>query len=657
MVRIKNIPNISNRLLSVCNFYSFSFIEDLIEYKFENGNFNSLRNCGQKTIAEINLLISNIDKFDHVKETRISNDSLLSYIELNKYKLSARAKNILEELECKVKGNRISIQDLTSRNFLYSIPKVGNRTVKELYNLFSDYESYDSEDVPVNQVLYLRELLNNSDIEHEYLQQLYNVYEVSSIFELDLVSILITSITSRIKRRSLNIWYEYYDLNLPLGEISSKLDISRERVRQIKNKLVSESKSICNILVDIFKAFHHNPSLDIKGDFIMALEYKLVHKVSIEFLFSCIANLTEFELVISNKPIRVPFLIRRFEGLLIRELFLEIDRIASLEYEKDTLISILDLINRFSSNITVNLKLFKNVLKRVIDEVYKIEILDDKLLLKRTTYVKDYERIVSILEEAQKPLHIDLICKELIVRGIKKEGYKSENIRSHMLNYPEVFIFTSWSTYGLKIWEKQKNLVGGTIKNLVENYLSQFESPKHIFDITKYILNHRDTNLESIRGIITLDPHNIFIVFNAGFIGLKNKEYTFSDTNYRNVSNRWFQIYQDKYVMNDISLYPINILQQKLSNDLNVKPIQIEDVLQNRIDDKQLFVDSDNYLHNSLASLEDQKISLTKLEQVKLSKFKREISNLDLIAKCIELLAKRNVQIGIKKAKVLLENI
>src|SRR5690606_32581841 len=65
-----------------------------------------------------------------------------------------------------------------------------------------------------------------------------------------------------------------------------------------------------------------------------------------------------------------------------------------------------------------------------------------------------------------------------------------------------------------------------TIRDIVEEYLIQFSEPKHISDITEYVLKYRPkSNQYSILQNLKLDESGLYIFFEGSHIGLTTKKY------------------------------------------------------------------------------------------------------------------------------------
>lgn len=99
-------------------------------------------------------------------------------------------------------------------------------------------------------------------------------------------------------------------------------------------------------------------------------------------------------------------------------------------------------------------------------------------------------------------------------------------VRSAILREKDIFTTVGRSsTYGLKKWEKErKDIRGGTIRDLVEEYLEGEADPKHISEISEYVNKFRQTTLANVKANIELNEER-FKGFSGDYFGLPGKEY------------------------------------------------------------------------------------------------------------------------------------
>ena len=191
-------------------------------------------------------------------------------------------------------------------------------------------------------------------------------------------------------------------------------------------------------------------------------------------------------------------------------------------------------------------------------------------------------------------MHIEEIYKELEL--YKPSLVKSlEAIRSHLRNHGNHFINTSWSTYGLKIWEDEGVHIGGSIKDVVEKYLIQFNEPKHIHSISQFVTKYRDTTAYNIYSNLQSDPYNRFSIFGCGFVGLGNMDYAIEKTKFKGIPPNTFKKFKQDYFRNKRSVLPIDYLIRVLAVKNNVQEVQIEYSISKKIADGKFYL-KDNFL-------------------------------------------------------------
>ena len=177
--------------------------------------------------------------------------------------------------------------------------------------------------------------------------------------------------------------------------------------------------------------------------------------------------------------------------------------------------------------------------KIVYNEVYTIcetiifnefEMLVDSsgyIYFERTTKKQIHEYCYDVLEEVSEPMTIEQIAN--YTKEINSDFETTiDSLRGCLNREKKLFIyFGRTSTYGLRKWESEKeNMKGGTIRDIVEEYLIKEDLPKHISEITKYELQFRpDTNEKSVLNNIKVDERERFRFFKNAFVGLLSKKY------------------------------------------------------------------------------------------------------------------------------------
>jgi len=134
--------------------------------------------------------------------------------------------------------------------------------------------------------------------------------------------------------------------------------------------------------------------------------------------------------------------------------------------------------------------------------------------------------VFQLLDSENRPMHANEIYDRL--KDHPDYPIKGKIIGQYILDDKDSFIFFGrTSTYGLRKWEaQQKDMKGGTIRNIVEEYLAQWDSPKHISEITAYVQRYRPTtNEQNVIGNFKLAKNGKIQSFSNGFWGLFTKNY------------------------------------------------------------------------------------------------------------------------------------
>ena len=120
-----------------------------------------------------------------------------------------------------------------------------------------------------------------------------------------------------------------------------------------------------------------------------------------------------------------------------------------------------------------------------------------------------------------------------------------ESVRGILGREKDKFIyFGRSSTYGLRVWEKQKDgIKGGTIKNIVEEYLESQVGPKSISEILNYVNQFRKTNEKSVLTNLNLDNTNKFIFYKGEIVGLANRHLETLEFKLLEAKNTWRERY------------------------------------------------------------------------------------------------------------------
>lgn len=157
--------------------------------------------------------------------------------------------------------------------------------------------------------------------------------------------------------------------------------------------------------------------------------------------------------------------------------------------------------------------------------------LNDNVTFERNTVKKVSEYAVEALKTLGSPSRVDVIFHK--VKELCPEFTKDENsIQASMTRQKGFVPIGRKSIYGLKEWEKTlKNFKGGTIRNIVKEFLENHKTPMHLDDIVTAVLKFRPkSNKTSIITNLQLDKSNTFNFFKGHIVGLKSNSYHESES-------------------------------------------------------------------------------------------------------------------------------
>ncbi|ALL06417.1 hypothetical protein AQ505_13460 [Pedobacter sp. PACM 27299] len=554
----------------------------IVFFFLEHGNFCSIRNCGQKSNKElielskkykpiINLDITICETYiensipEKIQSLTIRQRNILNNIIDSQYRqLTVRSSNALNHYL----GSNVSITGLmellSDTNFdIISLPNIGEKSELELKTFISKIKSqitiianFEDEDL-LTKELFNSYLTQRFDIPTDVISEIHNMNKFSK--GLPLFKTLQVLIDNEIifDARDKNVFKNglNYISDSPienLVEIAYKLDITKERARQIR-------KEIYDTLFDRFSfiknlEFHalNLYGLDLSSGIIIidnaivndinekesndfnSLFINKIFSILLSHSFSLIGN---EENIVLNKTTRIghnwktTYLIRtdltnifdfaaciddianRSQGKNDNDYYFEFEAYL-LEFAKDGLSEHSEEIIRCAEYILFN-------------EFEIILDTNERILFKRNSMKQVYEYAYEALDKLGCPSKVFEIYEKVI--SLYPDYKTDENsLRASMTRKTGFVPIGRSSIYGLKIWESEKNIRGGTIRDITEEFLSSQSSPQHINEITEYVNQFRDTNAKSIYSNLQMEGNNRFTFFTGLTIGLRNKQY---DTN------------------------------------------------------------------------------------------------------------------------------
>ena len=572
---------LSVRTTNVCEYNFLTDIKSILKYYATNENFLKLRNCGKKSNEELigickkyenlnfyekqtyitakpeNPLIKKIDKLTTKQKAVLNN---IIYSKFNQ--LSVRSKNALSLLlQDSITVRAIKEEFFEIENYDFKkIKNVGELTEKEIETFTNEVKELIElvslfEDNEILREFFNSYLIKNYQVSHDTINKIGRDYDFSlgypifkTIYHLVDGKYLLDEKENAIFFGLLNF---FYGSEPPLiKDFKSDLKLTRERFRQIRNKTLKKFPNIINGLFNLELNYQNLNTYQILQDdeFINlsdedVLEINRNENVNFNsqfmaYIFSILLKDTHdlignAENVFFNKSANNQhnwnnlYLVHKelnwifdFEKL-VQDVYVRLtSKIEDdykfylqsylLNFQKDNCISQIDKITSISESI-----LFTEF-EIILDS-------EDNILFSKNTKKQVIEYVYEVLEEKNVPLTVYEIfnCIEKKYPNISKSA---EALRGSCQRDSNLIFFGRSSTYGLKKWENEKDIKGGTIRSISEEFLEQFDTPKHIIEITEYVNKFRSTNAKNIISNLKLDESQNFIFFNQSFVGLDSKK-------------------------------------------------------------------------------------------------------------------------------------
>ena len=574
---------LSVRVQNVCESNRLNNLNLILEYYNKHGDFKKLRNCGSNSNSELIELCKKYVEFSfqsnfsdieesefknplciQIEELTIKHKAVLNNIIFSKYnQLSVRSKNALSNLL----QNSITVGAIKEEFFVYEnydikkIKNVGESSEKEIAQFINEIKDLIElvtifEDKEILKEYYNSYLIKNYQVSYETINKIGNNYDFSlgypifkTIYHLIKGGYLFDKNQENVFFGLFNI---FHNTTVPLiKDFKSNLKLTNERYRQIRNKTLKKFPNTIYCLFNIEFSFENLNTYQISlKDECITLSDEDVLKINrneevsfnshfIIYIFSILFKDThsligDSENVFFNKSSNNRHDWNNFY-LITNDLTWIFD------FEK----FIIDIYNRLSSRIEEDYQFhFQAYLLNFQNEncISKIDtitticesilfsefemILDteENIIFRKNTKKQVIEYVYEILEEKNEPLNVyelfDFI--EIKYPNVSKNA---EALRGSCQGDTNLIFFGRSSTYGLKKWEDELNIRGGTIRDIAEEFLFEQTEPKHIDEITDFVNKYRDTNAKNIYANLKMEKNNRFVFYTGLMIGLKSKKY------------------------------------------------------------------------------------------------------------------------------------
>ncbi|MBD3343368.1 MAG: hypothetical protein GF353_30000 [Candidatus Lokiarchaeota archaeon] len=613
---------------------NFENIEALLAYYEKNKSFLKIKNCGVQTEREL------IDYCNQlIPEQPYSNDE-----EHNEDFISDIYSNLSEsektDIDCyfylkylfSKPRTKIFLEKLLSSNFSFNsfyehsnnidlckFKNIGKATLKKidkikkecihLSNAIFNYE---------NAFDYFAELLINKFHFKETQCLIYrDDFQSKNLPFFNLINEIVKNLFS--EKSSIIFFHRFnYFKNeklLTLDEISSEINLTRERTRQLQGEVNNEllmqlsNLFICKYFINYSIDFHEDIIIikDELVDRINSIENVQFTKRFYLKVFHTFGYKNYTVLNEDNKFDENLFLIKRelYDYFDFEEFYIDISERINQRIVKSYTLEFEGYLLKFWKG-ELQFDLFhriKKIAEYIIFEEYALIVdIDDKLKILKNTRKTFKEMIPRLIEKENRPLHIDEIRNLLSANhGIEVDIENIDSLRSSILNNDEIVCLSRTSTYGLKKWEKEKKIKGGTIRKIAEEYLEKNDIPKSLYEITAYVNRYRNTTPSNILGNLKADQTNTFYFFESKLIGLTSKKYPNEYYQFKKIPINFYKILQTFFKKNS----------QKISYEETIYYLS----LKYSISKLQIKVILDNYLSRGKLKLVNEKITYVFREQ------------------------------------------
>lgn len=576
--QLTKVENLSVRSYNLCEWNELNDLTAILSYYWENNDFLRLRNCGRKSNIELIELCKRYESIlikpiifspENPIQKQLENLSARQKQVLNNVinsqfnELSNRANNVLKAFTNNDTSLKGLYEILTNPYFDIEIFRnAGRKTVGELKVFLKNIRyqleliSVANDEKQLSIELFSTHLKRKLEIEQDILNEIFKKYNFENglpLFKTLAVlikrKIFFSNKEKEIFVNGLNFWQE--NNTKTLEDIAGLCNITRERTRQLRNNLLNKLRDKFAFIKGFELEALNLYGIDFTTDFIILTE-EAVNEINvnenntfnhlfINYIFSIlyenfltlVGNIESVALNTANArgilhSWRSSYLIKNdLYSLFDFEAFVnDVDRRLSEKIEGDYSFHYETyLYNFLKVEYSEELVRIIPITEHILFTEFEVSVdIQDNIVFKRNSIKQVYEYAYEALESLGEPSKVSDICKKVI--EIYPDYHTDESsIRAAMQRKRGFISFGRTSTYGLKEWEEEKDIRGGTIRDITEEFLISLNEPKHIDEITDYVNRYRETTAKNIYANLKMEENNRFVFFSGLIIGLKSKKY------------------------------------------------------------------------------------------------------------------------------------
>lgn len=617
----RTIRNIGDKTVTELDNFTESLLLFLKKFQLQDGGTNTVENIRPTIITDFDESFGKIiNDFNPFKKAALNRH--IEYLISN---LKIRARNGITQFF----GEAFTAKEIIDTIYSYSfdfqdIKNIGSKTVSELNSFKADISSFIEtlrfiEDDRLSREytkLIVKTTFSNLPI--NFNEQFENVFDNTGKIKLFKLIYFLIQNGHILKQKEKMLFYFLYteSCTKSLEQIATELDIGKERIRQLRIIFESEVQDYFRFILSFnsqdlvtysistdtcFKIINKdftqkiNTAEDVKFNFLF---YSIIFGLFLENSHSVLGN----DETISGKG-NYSNTIRYKNCYLIEETLFNSFSFETFAHDVNA-----NLSNRITQTYALH---FEGYLHQFIapegrQHLTSIKETCEAILYNEFDLVVNNEGYIVFERNVRKtlPEYTFEILEELgemtkvedIVKAINNKypdlDTNEQSIRATLQREKDLYIYIGrTSTYGLKKWElKNKNLKGGTIRDIAEEYLEKYDTPQHTYDIVNYVKQYRNTSGTSIFRNIQAEDKNRFVFFEGGYIGLKSKSYAPSDTIFKRVAGTNFRV----DILKKFNGWNYDKLVTYYVNTHNYTPVQVISLLETKIQKGEIILNDNN---------------------------------------------------------------
>lgn len=624
-IKVKDLvysDNLSKRGFNVCQINNLNTLLLIQDYFYQNQTFLGLKNCGIDTNNELIQICKryeielkskrndsiklNRDSYNKLKQNKLKVEYLEIKSQLLFNEISKKSKNLIYKL---LENDFFTTNEFVSKCILIplqfeNLSSCGKKSCEELNNfrlkISETINKIITDEITQIEILLLKLSIRLGNIVYDgNLKQKLSNKTLDLLYFVEnyiLRSNCISESQKEIFKYLINTNENNFD---SLSSLAKILNLTRERCRQLVTNIIKNGHSDFYYLKELLEYCY--PMTEWLNENYNQVNIIITENIKLKYINYNLRSLTNLLSIIDSEKHFVLSDAIKLKG--------QIGSFDHTKYKKYRTIKIHYWISTSFISKNITLQIFEDYFEKLTsknnnDYTFKLDkyplnsiqkdfitkIIAENfetntdLIINKNTKLTNLEILENILSSSKNPI----TAKEILEIGAIKYpqiDFNINSIKSTLNN--ELFISIrgkGQSKYGLKIWEEDDSILGGSITNLCYNYLNGQNDPVHILTLTRFILKYRNTNQKNILSNLRISTKYNFLIYPGGFIGLKSKKYSAQQVNnFRSIIP--YDVLSVFYFIKDRYFYNMDTIISKFSAELNLFPIQIEDIINSKINE------------------------------------------------------------------------